>query len=207
MQVWNHSSSPVRAYLEVKVFEKVRRGYRRVLFRHRQPVRSFVLNWTKAIYGLMYERANSQAVQLVNTSGESVWYPDIYDASSEILKVRAPEGNTYFGILFGSGTTAPTLDDYKLESLIPHGTGSGQLYYHATQLSYEKDTDRARVIVWRTADNNSGGDITISELGLVMIWYPSPAEYALILRDVLDTAVVVANTQSVEGRYVFEFVL
>lgn len=207
MQVWNHSSSPIRAYLEVKVFEKVRRGYRRVLFRHRQPVRSFVLNWTKVIYGLMYDKASTEAVQIVNTSGESVYYPDLYAEGYPILKVTAGEGVTTFGILFGSGTTSPTLDDYKLESLIPHGTGSGQLYYHATQLSYEKDTDRSRVIIWRTADNNSGGDITISEIGLVFQWYPYPYDYALILRDVLDTAVVVANTQSVDGRYVLEFVL
>ena len=200
-------SKVITVSYEVKVFEKVRRNYRRVLFRHRQPVRSFLYNWTKALYGLSYSTAAARVVTLVNRSGIRFYYPDLYAEGYPIFEFRAREAWDEYGILFGKGTTSPTLDDYDLESPIPHGTDSGRLYYNQTHTTHETDSDRSRLIVWRTADNESGGDITVSEIGLAFRVYTGDYHYVLILRDVLDTAIVVAYGQSVEGRYVMEFVL
>jgi len=205
--MWKRPPSSVRVYLEVKVFEKVRRNYRRVLYKHRQPVRSFLYNWTKALYGLSYCYANTEAVYMVDRFGNGFYYPDLYSEGHPIFRFTAWEGEDDFGILFGKGTTSPTLDDTDLESPIPHGTSSGQLYYNSTHTAHETDSDRSRLIVWRTADNESGGDITVSEIGLAFDVYTGQHYLVLILRDVLDTAVVVAYGQSIEGRYVMEFVL
>jgi len=205
MQMWEHSPSPVRVWLEVRLYS--RRG--KLIFEHRQPVRSFLANWTKAIYGLALKYANTDAIMLTARDGTDHWFPDLYSEGSPIFRMTAPEGNTERGILFGSGTTSPSINDYELESLISHGTGSGQLYYNASDIAYEIESDRGRFIAYRTATNKSGGDVTVSEIGLAFIYRNSSGNWykVLVLRDVLDTAVVVAPTQSIEGRYVMEFLL
>jgi len=205
MQMWFNPFSSVRVWLEVRLYS--RRG--KLIFEHRQPVRSFLANWTKAIYGLSYSYPDASVVKLVDISGSDRYYPDLYNDSYPLFQMTAPEGVSGRGIVFGRGTTSPSINDYKLEDPIPHGTGSGQLYYNPTHTSYEIESDRGRFIVYRTANNQSGGDITVSEIGLVFR-YRNNQGYnidVLILRDVLDTAVVVANAQSVEGRYVMEFLL
>ena len=75
-----------------------------------------------------------------------------------------PEGNTGEHIVVGTGTTSPTRTDYKLESKIPHGTGTGQLIYKAGETIIGDDYIELR----RTFENQSGNDITINEVGILV---------------------------------------
>lgn len=204
MQMWYNPFSPVRVWLEVRLYS--RRG--KLIFDHKQPVRSFVANWTKALYGITYRFPDDRVIKVVTRTGVERDYPNLYSDTVELFRFTSIEG-ARTGILFGNGTTAPSMNDYDLEALIPHGTGSGQLYYNATETAYDIESDRGRLIVLRTAYNKSGGDITVSEVGLFFYWKDNDgnANVVLILRDVLDPAVVVANGQAIEGRYVFEFLL
>ena len=73
-----------------------------------------------------------------------------------------------YGILVGTDNTAFATHNYQLYSLISHGTGLGQLSYQGMAnctWTYSSLTMNTR---WtRYFNNNSGGDITAEEVGLV----------------------------------------
>lgn len=74
------------------------------------------------------------------------------------------------GLIVGTGSTPPTVTDWDLESLISHGSSAGQLDYGPTQSTLNIDTGNNKAVwTWeRVFNNNSGGDITINEVGLVL---------------------------------------
>jgi len=104
------------------------------------------------------------------------------------FEADAPEGDGTYGLQVGTGTTEPTRDDYKLESRITHGTGSGNLYYYACTFVQGDD----HVEVRRTFANQSGADITINEVGLTVLFYSdtdSATKKALIARSLFTITV------------------
>lgn len=75
-----------------------------------------------------------------------------------------------FGIVIGRGTTAFSLDDYKLETQIADGTGTNEMEYSAWVRS---DGWNAGSSYWwhnmeRVFDNNSSASIAVTESGLYM---------------------------------------
>lgn len=81
-----------------------------------------------------------------------------------------------FGIMVGTGTTAPTINDYALETLINDGVGAGELQYGG--VTYGLPTSSAtesHFTITRDFSNASGGDITVQEIGLYV-----QAQYAWI---------------------------
>jgi len=177
----------MRAFLALELYDK----NRDLLFKQKKPVRSFLYNWTKVIYGLSYTYANSGAATLKDTDGTDRAYPNLYGVDKPLFRFRADEGDVTYGILVGNGTTAVTLDDYNLASKIAHGTGAGQLHYYETNTRHYTDSDRSYLEVSRRFYNESGGDITVSEVGLGFreIDASGPAFHFLILRDLVDPAV------------------
>jgi hypothetical protein len=101
-----------------------------------------------------------------------------------------------FGVVVGTGTTAFDLDDFRLDAVITHGNTTGKLYYQAQVApvtTYSGDPDFTQNILHkRVFNNNSGGTITVNEVGLVFLTYGS-AHKVMMSRDVLDTPAVVLN--------------
>ena len=103
------------------------------------------------------------------------------------------------GIVLGIGTTAFNLDDFQLETVIPHGNTSGALYYQAQVApvtAYSGDPDFTQNILHkRVFNNNSGATITVNEVGLIFsdYYYYGTTYYYLMSRDILDTPAVVLN--------------
>lgn len=94
--------------------------------------------------------------------------------------------NASSGIVFGTGSTSPTIDDYKLESIITGGL-TGTFKY-----SINNSTGIIKIILTNTSDNN----ITISEMGWQFTNYcsyssSSSSGIALMDRTVLDTPVTI----------------
>jgi len=113
----------------------------------------------------------------------------------------APAGNDSYGILVGTGTTSVSMNDYALASKIPHGTGSGQLSYGDTSSYNDLSDTRWSVGLQRSFDNNSGADITINEIGMVMKVNDGTNDYyVLIARDVIS-ATTVPNGGRVTVKY------
>lgn len=180
-----------------------------LLYERKKPVESFLYNWTKALYGLLYSTCRSRAVTLKDTGGSDRSYPYLWDVGYEIFKFRSGIGDTRYGILVGNGTATVTLDDYKLASLIQHGTSAGRLYYHETKTKHYTNGDRSYLEVSRLLVNDSGSSVTVSEVGLAFheYNYSYGRVYFLILRDLVDPAITVEPEQLLQVRYVFEFLL
>jgi len=114
-------------------------------------------------------------------------------------------GATTFGIVVGTGTTAPTIDDYALETLIAHGTGAGQLEYSAVTFGAPaSDATTSQFTITRDFANASGGSITVNEIalyakgsrgGYANVWY------FMIIRDVIAGGISVPNGQTLTVNY------
>jgi len=106
--------------------------------------------------------------------------------------------------MVGTGTTAPQVTNYNLQTKINHGSGSGQLLYGATSLTAPTTSGSTRF--WkasRTFTNSSGSSITVNEVGLVLAYQSS--YYIMIARDVLSSGVVINNGQV--GTLVYTFAI
>ena len=103
----------------------------------------------------------------------------------------AGEGDDTFGIVVGTGNTPVTADDYNLESKIAHGTDAGQLSYGAVTL-YDPvvvDGNTVKQQIIRSFTNNSGTDITVNEIGLIV--KTSGDNYlVMIIRDVINSLTI-----------------
>ena len=99
---------------------------------------------------------------------------DVNAAGSYVLGSLTPNqtnagvGSDY-GILVGTGSVAVDIDDYKVDGVISHGTGTGQLTHNAVELDLELlKTDQTMVFtISRTFVNNSAAMITIRNVGAV----------------------------------------
>jgi hypothetical protein len=112
---------------------------------------------------------------------------------------RAPAGDTSAGILVGTSDTPVSLGQYNLLGLIPNGTGAGQLSYGATVVE-DLTTDTTyyfRII--RTFTNNSGGTITIREIGLFL---KLTTQSFMFARDVPPSPITVPNGSTLTLRYI-----
>ena len=76
-------------------------------------------------------------------------------------------------IFVGNGTTAPTVDDYKLESLIEYSATG--LHMESKALAYNENADHYKTnrIMTVVLNNKSESDITVSEMG----WFIAVPKY------------------------------
>ncbi len=93
-----------------------------------------------------------------------------------------------YGTFFGTGTTPPTRDDYKLESPITDGT-----LYSSVQTAPVQgfDEDHARLYVTHEVHNTGTEDITVSEVGIFGCARDSSNVIFLLDRTVLDTPITI----------------
>lgn len=114
------------------------------------------------------------------------------------------------GIIVGTGTTAFNIDNYKLESKVDHGNGSGQLAYQpmvktGNVPTYNSGTKTWSVDITRVFNNNSGATIVIGETGLICYisgFYVNNSRY-LIERSVLSPTVSVLDGAQLTVTYTF----
>ncbi len=175
--------------------------------------RSFVKNFV----GMLYQQAsNGLAVTLTDVAGSSraLSAKSIGDlgmaqpGGGETILRGANYDNKWSennGIIVGTGTTAVAYNNSALASKIEHGTAGGQLLHWGGLI---KDTEvsapYAYFDVSRIFENQSGGSITINELGLVATAFYSNQYYQfLICRDVLAEVdwVSLAHTEMLKVTY------
>lgn len=112
-------------------------------------------------------------------------------------------GDTSRGIRVGTGTTAPNINDYNLETPIGHGTGVGQLQYSAMTFGAPaSDTTTSQFTITRNFANASGGSITVNEIGLCVGSARESNLYSfLTIRDVIAGGIAVPNGQTLTVNY------
>jgi len=151
---------------------------------------------TKNFYAFLRCAMQSYNTLCVRTDGSAgtIEHPALGD--DYFMRLRALAGADDIGIVVGSGTTEPTRNDYNLESQIPHGTGTGQLYYYECNVDFGDDYVQA----CRTFENQSGADITINEVGLIAQYYDydlTASAYALIARSLFTLTIPAGGSATI----------
>jgi hypothetical protein len=123
---------------------------------------------------------------------------------------RGPAGDDSWGIQVGSGTNPESFEDYMLQTKIANGVGAGQLS-HIEQdphvIAYDPGTRVLSNTMVRYFNNNSGGDIDVNEVGLVM---NQPQGGSIVYgkrlqaRDKLASTVTVPNTGQLKVSYIIQ---
>lgn len=85
---------------------------------------------------------------------------------------EAPSTNAVYGILVGTGTTAPATADYDIETQISHGVAAGNLQYGACSVSAAGVVGaNVDLVIVRPFINGSAGTVTIRNIGLVLAFH------------------------------------
>ena len=108
---------------------------------------------------------------------------------------------TWFGVWYGTGTTLPTLDDYKMEAPITDGSLSTKAGSAALVASVEADC--VRISVPHSVTNLTSQDITISEIGC--LGQIESGNSFLLDHTVLETPIVVPAGKTIALEYVIKF--
>jgi hypothetical protein len=115
--------------------------------------------------------------------------------------------NSYiYGIVVGTDDTAFSSEQFNLAALVNHGNSAAQLYYQAMAIATVAYTGGAKTwkaTLRRIFNNNSGGSITIKEVGLGFYGYGYAAGllYYMLERSVLSPTVAVANGAQLTVTY------
>jgi len=119
-----------------------------------------------------------------------------FDATADV-------GDVTHGIIVGTGTTTPTIDNYVVETPIAHGTGGGELQYGAVAFGAPaSDATTSQFTITRDFANASGGAITVNEIALYVKGYKYPtAYYFMIIRDVIAGGIAVPDGQTLTVNY------
>lgn len=103
------------------------------------------------------------------------------------------------GIVVGSNVGAESFEDYVLLTPITNGSGAGQLAYALSEayvVSYVAGTKTLTVTCVRYMNNNSGGDVTVREVGLISdLNYANIRYYFLMSRDHVADIIIPATGQ------------
>lgn len=114
----------------------------------------------------------------------------------------------YNAIVVGTGDTAFSVNDWAMAALVENGSGSGQLVYNnqtRTGPTYTSGTKTWSFAHTRIFNNNSGGSITIKEVGLnayigIAIFNNASGTW-LLERSLLDPTVEVAKGAQLTVTY------
>ncbi len=193
----------------------------RVLLHQKQRSRSWVrnaYNWLFCELGCVNAPDNLYAAGKLNykDTGGTVRFaakslgnypPDNYLAAGSGYTVGA--GSTAAGILVGSNVGAESFEDYVLLTLIANGTGAGQLSYVASEayvVSYVAGTKTLSATLVRYMNNNSPGDVTVREVGLVGNPMAGDAKYYVLSSRDHVADIVIPATGQLKVTYVISLV-
>jgi len=207
-----HVPTPPKTFINMQVHDKEGN----LTLDYSMPSRSWVRN--------AYNRLASQMLELdgATVTGSAT----AYEAGS--LKIKQQNATVYtygewltgaqtyttaaisndtYGIIVGTGNTAESFEHYALAAKVANGTSAGQISYQAQDApvgAYNSDTKKWTATITRIFNNNSGGSISVAEVGYVCQLYYAAAKDMLVCRDLLAEAVAVANGAQLTVTYTIE---
>jgi len=125
--------------------------------------------------------------------------------TSDTGGINAAAAQDSYGIVVGTGVTAESFEDYKLDTPITNGNSSGKLAFAGQKnpvRTYVAGTKTWTAVHTRFFNNNSGGSIDIGEVGVVAYF---GSYTTLITRDVI-TPVSLPDTGQLKAQYTFGIV-
>jgi len=185
---------------------------------HRQRSHSPTNNFRTAILPEQWYQETGTSASWINTLGTTNTITGIPNGAHALISYPNSHTNyqTYLvGILVGSGSQSNPASAYKLAAPIANGSGAGQLIYQAPTLpsGIIINGNSAYFYIEQTYINQSGGTVTITEVGIVVEVYltlytgSSTTAYnqgnILMWYDVLSSPISVPNGGSVTIYYTF----
>jgi len=160
--------------------------------RTKQKCYSYVIN---CIDILRVHIGQVSTAGIVDTGGTS----RTVGTNTLVLGVTSAAANNAYGIQLGTGTTAVAITQTAMVTLIAEGAAATQLNYGATSVSASATVGTTRrFTVARTVTNNSGGTITIQEVGLV--WRADASAWNFLAERSLSTQAIL-NLASATATY------
>jgi hypothetical protein len=160
--------------------------------------------------------ATGNSWSIVNSTGGSKgWQPININYG---WGISYPSNNlnrpTYpLGIVVGSGTSSNAYNMHNLAAPISNGSGTGQLVYGSLSVptSFTTSSNEVYFIISQMFTNNSGGTITITEVGILLYLQSTSATYngsinhgnVLVWYDTLSSTISLTNGSSVTIYYTF----
>lgn len=161
--------------------------------------KSFVRQFLELLWVQAYQIPEVAPYSVKDTSNVA---QDVWESAFN-FDTNADAGDVTHGIIAGIGTTAPTIENYVIETLIAHGTGAGELQYSAVVFGAPaSDATTSQFTITRDFANGSGGSITVNEIALYTAGHKlSPKYYFMIIRDVIAGGIAVPNGQTLTVNY------
>jgi hypothetical protein len=180
-----------RAILELIV--KDRDG--KVTERRIQKSRSFVRQFLELLWTQAFPMPEKLAYLAKDWGGNYHWICQ----SGRTFRCNAEIGETYYGIVIGSDSTSPDVDDHYVKAVIPHAT----MNYGAVTFGLPtNDETTSHFTVTRDFSNVSGGTVTVNELALVNEAYRYDYRWHFCtIRDVISGGINVPNGQTLTVNY------
>ncbi|MBA7700468.1 hypothetical protein ES703_109182 [subsurface metagenome] len=185
------------AILELTVKDKNGKVTDHRVMRSKSFVRQFLeLLWVQA-FQIPYPAPYS--VKDTSNTSRNIW------GSSRTFGSTAASGDVTHGIIVGTGSTAPTIDDYAIETLIDHDASpptAGRLQYGAVAFGAPaSDATTSQFTITRDFANASGGAITVNEIALYVKGYGATTYYFMAIRDVIAGGISVPDGQTLTVNY------
>jgi hypothetical protein len=202
----------LNAYLTVVV----RDSEGRVVKVHRQRSHSPTANFIGLMLPLTYFSNTNSSYTLTNLGGSTYGYKPGINVNIQCISYPAPDTgpSTYIAMIqVGSGSQSNPYSAHSLAAPIANGSGTGQLVYGQPSVpsTVTVSGSEAYFTISQTFNNNSGGTVTITEVGIVLYVYFVAANSTsgtnfgkvLVWYDVLSSSISVANGGSVTIYYTF----
>jgi len=193
----------------------VKDKYGNVIKRYKQKSHSPTANFIGLMLPMTYYANTGSPWTLKSTSNTTESYNP--NNPSKGIGILYPNTNRHYqdylqNIAVGSGTQSNPYNVYNLALPISNGSGTGQLLYGPLNIpsGITINGNQAYFIVSQSYSNQSGGTITISEVGLIMdlnigtngAYNVSPVP-TLVWYDALSSPISVGNGQQVAIYYTF----
>lgn len=174
----------------------------KLIFDDKQRGHSWLRNFYNGMTGALvgYLAVSTYGAEYLGT--KSIAGGAGYNTSAKLFdKGTGDAGSTSKGIVVGTDDTAFSAEQYKLLAIINNGSGAGQFAYSAESAitaSYVSGTKTWVFTKVRMMNNNSGGEITVKEVGLHTFISSDPF---CLERSVLSPAVAVPNGAQLTVTY------
>lgn len=166
---------------------------------------------------LSYRKTDGNIVRYSGSYGAWVTYIDYYDPETRENESagrgsRAAANDSGHGLVVGTSNAVENFDHYAMQTPIASGLGAGQLSMIAQEapvLSYDAGTKTLTDTLVRFMNNNSGGEITVREVGY-MVKMQTGTAYSmsnfLFSRDVLSPEIVIPDAGQLRLQYTISLV-
>lgn len=155
------------------------------------PAKSFV-QWFLYLHHIRFE---SVARSATDTGGVSRYVIP----SRSYCSLNSAAADSTYGVVIGTGVTAPATADHKITTQIANGAGGGQLYYGSTGFLWGVIGANVDEIINRIFTNESGATINSKEVGI----YGRTATdgyYFCFTHDLLNLAILDDSSACIEYR-------